>query len=91
MKSSLISCKKPPKYSNMRMLVIVVAEQNCDGWSAWFRNSRNDVCTGNSELLAILSLVETHGTVDMDAWDMTRLDARSRDGHREYLLPGSVR
>lgn len=90
MKSSLISLGNRSKYSNLRMFVIVVVEKNTDGWSAWFRNSPNDVGTGNSELLAILSLVESYGTVDMDAWDMTKLDARSRDGHNEFLLPGSA-
>jgi hypothetical protein len=75
----------------MRMFVIVVAEQSANGWSAWFRNSPQDVCTGECDILAILSLIEKYGTSDMDAWDMTRLDKRSRDGHFEFLLPGDAR
>ena len=72
----------------MRMLVIVVVERNSDSsWSAWFRNSPHQVCEGEYDILALLTLIETFGTSDMDAWDMTELDARSRDGHWEYLLP----
>jgi hypothetical protein len=71
----------------MRMLVIVVVEQSQEGWSAWFRNSPQNVCVAELDILAVLTLVETHGTSDMEAWDMTKLDARSRDGHLEYLLP----
>jgi len=71
----------------MRMLVIVVVERNQDGWSAWFRNSPHNVCVAEFDILAVLTLIETYGTPDMDAWDMIKLDARSSDGHLEYLLP----
>jgi hypothetical protein len=77
--------------SNYRMFVIVIAEQTREGWSAWFRNSPDDVCFDNSGLLAILTLIESHGNLDMDPWDMTLLDGRSREGHREYLLPVAIR
>lgn len=75
----------------MRMLVIVVVEQTQDGWSAWFRNSAHNVCVAECDILAVLDLIETHGTSDMDAWDMVKLEARSRDGHFEYLLPCACR
>src|SRR6478736_4871664 len=80
-----------PSDSNFRMFVIVIAEKTREGWSAWFRNSPDDVCSDNSDVLAILTLIESHGNVDMDPWDMTRLDSRSRAGHQEYLLPITVR
>lgn len=69
------------------MLVIVVVERNQGGWSAWFRNSPHNVSVAQFDILAVLTLIETFGTSDMDVWDMTKLDARSRDGHWEYLLP----
>ncbi|WP_029247854.1 hypothetical protein [Schlesneria paludicola] len=74
----------------MQMLVIIVAEQNPDGWSAWLKDSPQTVSWGNSDILAILSLIETYGTPEMDPWDMTKLEARSYEGHLEYLLPISI-
>ncbi len=71
----------------MQMLVIVIAEQNSVGWSAWFRDAPHNVCDGGSDIVAILTLIESYGTPEMDPWDMTKLDARSRDGHLEYLVP----
>lgn len=70
--------------------MIVVSEQTSEGWSAWFRDMPQHVCVGDSGLLAILTLIETHGSVDMDAWDMIKLDARSHDSHFEYLLPARL-
>ncbi len=75
----------------MQMLVIVVVERNPDGWSAWFRDSTHNVCLAECDILAVLSLIETHGSADMDAWGMIKLDARSRDDHWEYLLPCAYR
>ena len=86
----LFGSERRKKRPIMRMLIIVVVERNPGGWSAWFRNSPHEICEGEFDILAILSLIERHGTADIDAWDMTRLDARSRDGHEEFLLPCAV-
>ena len=71
----------------MQMLVIVIAEQTPDGWSAWLKDSPQFVSSGNSDIMAILGLIETYGSAEMDPWDMTKLEARSYEGHLEYLLP----
>ena len=57
----------------MQMLVIVVAEKTANGWSAWFRNSPQNVCVADSDVIAMLNLVEIFGTREMDFWDMTKL------------------
>lgn len=90
MNTSVIASNVQSKPICFREHVIVVAELNEDGWSAWFRNSPQDVAFGECSLLAVLSLVETHGTIEMDAWDMTELPDRSSARHLEYLLPGAV-
>lgn len=74
----------------MQMLVIVVTEKTANGWSAWFRNSPQNVCVADSDVIAMLNLVEVFGTREMDFWDMTKLDARSRDNHYEFLIPSAV-
>ena len=74
----------------MQMLIIVVAERTADGWSAWFRNSPQNVCVADSDVIAMWNLVEIFGTREMDFWDMTKLDARSHHDHYEYLIPSVV-
>lgn len=82
--------EKSSEPSNWRRYGIVVAEQTPEGWSAWFRDFPQEVCVGDSDLLAIMTLVETYGSIDMDIWDMEKLDARSHATRLEYLLAGAA-
>lgn len=90
MKASLRSREKPSERSRWRRYVIVIAEEVANGWSAWFRDTPHNVCIGDTDLLAILTLIEAHGSIDMDAWDMIKLESRSNPAHSEFLLPANV-